>query len=218
MLRHTIGWRLIPGIMQILSIPVGNRKKLLKWKRLWPRHTWQVPRHTWDQPFDKNSPPIRELANTVCTTCSWVRSMCPSCFTSSAQSGMEHSSQSSIVNHCLPLKTLRETFMQVCASSISIALLSSTERCWSCRVAWDSNQSKYLMKLWNFTFWCGLRNERNRNRFERKQIVRQIPATYSCKLRKKNVKLKSCNVGCVFSVRLGNVEKNAFANNAATKS
>lgn len=42
--------------------------------------------------------------------------------------------------------------------------------------------------------------------------------THSFSLRKNAVKLKSCNVGWVFSVRLGNVEKNALAKRAAIRS
>lgn len=55
------------------------------------------------------------------------------------------------------------------------------------------------------TFYCG------------RETTRKF-STHSVNVRKKCVKLKSCSVGWVFSVRFGNVEKNAFANSAATKS
>lgn len=55
------------------------------------------------------------------------------------------------------------------------------------------------------------------NLFETPQNNNFFLSTYVCRALKKCVKLKSCRVGCVFSVRFGNVEKNAFASRAATK-
>lgn len=145
----------------------------------WKRNCSISHQHTWDQPFDKKSPPNRALANIVCTILSWDRSMRPSCFTSNAHNGIAHSSQSSIVSHCLPLKTFRDTFMHAFASSPfpsmpSVFSASGTVDgccCCSWALAWHSNQSKYLIKLWNFTFWCGLQNESNR-KFKMKTIVK----------------------------------------------
>lgn len=64
---------------------------------------------------------------------------------------------------------------------------------------------------------CFYKREKNsiRNQMELHFTIGNV---YKCKSLKKYVKLKSCSVGWVFCVRFGNVEKNALANRAATKS
>lgn len=174
---------------------------------------------TCEFPPDRTDPPNRVLAKIVCTIFSWDLSMRPSCFISNGHSGSPHSIQSSIVSHCFALSTLRDILMVWLASSFgsSVTSVPSFVSFFDKTV---SSQSKYFKKHLNFVFWLFLwetKNKQKTNYYRARDKLTSFKWTYICKLLKKCVKLKSCNVGCVFSVRFGNVEKNAFANNAATR-
>uniref|UniRef100_A0A182IJ48 Transmembrane protein n=1 Tax=Anopheles atroparvus TaxID=41427 RepID=A0A182IJ48_ANOAO len=61
-----------------------------------------------ESPSARTSPPSRALANTVCIVSGSALSSLPSCRISTSHRGSSHSSQSSIVSHCLPVITFRE--------------------------------------------------------------------------------------------------------------